>query len=151
MTEQTFEDTVNQLSVLEWIAQNADNTELLKPVRLAADKAIKAANGTLVKKSYKYTSASMGVAKDLYESVKNNYPFTPEPNLEQWAHDIECISRLDGYAPQVVEGAMRFSQYDEFWRQQIHSGANLRKHMVKICVKAKEYQQKQNQNRIVSV
>lgn len=143
MDEHTFEDTVNQLSVLEWINQNKDNTALLKPVRLAADKAIKAANGSVTVKKYNYTEFSMRVATDLLASIKNNYPLTPQPNLEQWAHDIECIVRIDKYDRRVVEGAMRFSQFDEFWRQQIQSGANLRKHMVKVCVKAKEYQQKQ--------
>lgn len=122
-----------------------DDKEALRQIRLAATKLERQLKPGAVAVKYQHTEFSMRLATDLLASVKNNYPFTPQPNLEQWAHDIECLVRLDNYDRRVVEGALQFSQYDEFWRQQVRSGANLRKHFVAICVKAKEYQAKHGQ------
>lgn len=141
---------IKQDDVLAYIMLHENEPELLRPIRLAADKAIKKNNShVLLSKGnqYKYSMWAMDEANKLWASVKENYPFSPEPKLEQWAHDIWAIHRLDGYAYEVIDGVLRFSQYDEFWRQQVRSGANLRKHFVKVLVKAKEYQQKQNANK----
>lgn len=136
---------IKQDDVLAYIMLHENEPELLRPIRLAADKAIKKNSSVQLKKGnqFKYSMWAYDQACALWEQVKQNYPFSKEPKLEQWAHDIWAIHRIDGYDYKVIDGVMRFSQYDEFWRQQVRSGANLRKHFEKVLVKAKEYQQKQ--------
>lgn len=132
----------SQDDVLQYIAQNADQPELLKPIRLAADKAIKASN-TAAKKELapKYGQTAMAMAQWLWEQVSARYPYLKEPNLQQWADDIDKLERIDKQPYDHIKIALLFSQQDTFWRQQVRSGANLRKHYEKLLVKAQEAQQ----------
>lgn len=133
---------IKQDDVLAYIMLHENEPELLKPIRLAADKAIKAANAA--KRQGKLAQPKVdpvftNMAMWLAEQVRQRYPYAPEANIEQWAADIEKIVRLDKQEFGNVKVALIFSQQDNFWRQQIRSGANLRKHFVKLLVKAQEH------------
>jgi hypothetical protein len=134
---------MNQQQVLQYIAAHADQPELLKPIRLAADKAIQAYNATLKANTGlvpKYSTDALKMATWLAEQVMKRYPYTKQPNLEQWADDIDKLVRCDKQPLDNVKIALLFSQQDTFWRQQIRSGANLRKHYEQLLVKAQEMQ-----------
>lgn len=137
---------MNQQQVLQYIAAHADQPELLKPIRLAADKAIQAYNATLKANTGlvpKYSTDALKMATWLAEQVMLRYPYTKQPNLEQWADDIDKLVRCDKQPLDNVKIALLFSQQDTFWRQQVRSGANLRKHYEQLLVKAQELQAKQ--------
>lgn len=137
---------MNQQQVLQYIAAHADQPALLKPIRLAADKAIQAYNATLKANTGlvpKYSTDALKMATWLAEQVMLRYPYTKQPNLEQWADDIDKLVRCDKQPLDNVKIALLFSQQDTFWRQQVRSGANLRKHYEQLLVKAQELQAKQ--------
>lgn len=134
---------MNQQDVIAYIAAHADQPVLLKPIRLAADKAIQAYNAQLKASSAlapKYSTDALKMATWLAEQVQLRYPYTKQPNLEQWADDIDKLVRCDKQPIDNVKIALLFSQQDPFWRQQVRSGANLRKHYEQLLVKAQELQ-----------
>lgn len=51
---------------------------------------------------------------------------------ERWADEIDKMHRIDGREWRRIAGAIDWSQRDEFWHQNILSGANLRKHYDRI-------------------
>lgn len=86
-------------------------------------------------------SEQAGVLADiLWELVHARYPFLKPPKRETWADDIDKINRIDGYDWQTIAAALHWSQDDSFWRQQIRSGANLRKHFEKLLIQITEQQ-----------
>lgn len=118
--------------------ENDATEEELKALRKAINKRLKPVGGKIIAQ---WTSRDMELAHGLYELVKRNYSFIPDANdqlLISWATDINKLVRLDGYDPKLVEAVIRWSQQDEFWRQNVRSGGALRKHFVKMLVKIKE-------------
>lgn len=51
---------------------------------------------------------------------------------KRWAEDIDKMHRIDGRSWRQIAGAIDWSQRDNFWHQNILSGANLRKHYDRI-------------------
>lgn len=51
---------------------------------------------------------------------------------DRWAEDIDKMHRIDGREWRRIAGAIDWSQRDDFWHQNILSGANLRKHYDRI-------------------
>lgn len=105
---------MNQQQVLQYIAAHADQPELLKPIRLAADKAIQAYNATLKANTGlvpKYSTDALKMATWLAEQVMLRYPYTKQPNLEQWADDIDKLVRCIKQ-PLDNKIALLFSQQD---------------------------------------
>lgn len=136
---------INQDDVLAYIMLHGHQPELLKPIRLAADKAIKAHNAvnrTQGALAPKYSTDALKMATWLAEQVMQRYPYVKQPNIEQWADDIDKLVRVDKQPLDNVKIALLFSQQDSFWRQQVRSGANLRKHYEKLLVKAQEHKPK---------
>lgn len=136
---------IKQDDVLAYIMLHGHQPELLKPIRLAADKAIKAHNAANRSKGAvapKYSNDAFKMATWLAGQVMERYPYVNQPNVEQWADDIDKLVRIDKQPLANVKIALLFSQQDKFWRQQVRSGANLRKHYEKLLVKAQEYQPK---------
>lgn len=132
---------INQDDVLAYIMLHGHEPELLKPIRLAADKAIKKHNAGAKKAlAPKYSNTAHQMATWLWQQVQARYPYVKEPSLEQWADDIDKLMRCDKQPYENVKVALVFSQQDDFWRQQVRSGANLRKHYEKLLVKAQERQ-----------
>lgn len=80
---------------------------------------------------------AMDMAKVLYELSGNNFPRVKEPDLENWAHDIDKLNKIDKQDTTLIEGIMKWSQTDDFWKQQIRSGSALRKHFEKLYIAGK--------------
>ena len=81
---------------------------------------------------------SQQLASGLWWKVKERYPFLKQPNLTEWANDIDKLNRVDEYDWQIILLVLKWSQHDDFWRQQIRSGKALRKHFEKLLVAIKE-------------
>ena len=74
------------------------------------------------------------LAERLHKWVLRNKPDRKiqEGWQRRWAEDIDKMHRIDGRDWQRIAGAIDWSQRDEFWHQNILSGANLRKHYDRI-------------------
>lgn len=79
------------------------------------------------------------LASTLQELVMENFDFIKKnpKDVETWAKDIERIHRIDGYDWLIIEAVIRWSQNDDFWKQNIRSGAKLRKKFEDLLIKAK--------------
>lgn len=78
------------------------------------------------------------LAEFLKEQILRNYPNRKiDKNYKQnWSTDIDRAIRLDGRTPEQLKNAIIFSSNDNFWKQQILSGANLRKHYDRLEARA---------------
>lgn len=78
------------------------------------------------------------LAEFLKEQILRNYPNRRiDKNYKQnWATDIDRAIRLDGRTPEQLKNAIIFASNDTFWKQQILSGANLRKHYDRLEARA---------------
>ena len=79
-----------------------------------------------------YSPEVKSIAWDLAGLIAKNYPTTKiardrRGNAERWCDAIDKIHRIDGHTFEQIAAVMRWSQSDQFWRQQIKSGATLRK------------------------
>lgn len=92
--------------------------------------------------------AAMELAEQLSGYVLELYPhYRRTYKQENWAKDIQALHKSDEMEYQLIEAVIRWlftiyqpsSTFD--WRQQIRSGANLRKHFLKLYDQAKsDYQ-----------
>lgn len=111
--------------------------DTLRKIRLEATKAIKRHRMPKAV-MYHFSAWSMQLAQGLWLLVQERYPFAQEPNLSQWADDIDKLNRLDNYQTDLIRAVLQWSQKDPFWRQQVRSGSNLRKHFNSMLVRIKE-------------
>ena len=74
------------------------------------------------------------LAERLHKWILKNKPDRKIQNgwEERWTSDIDKMHRLDGRSWKQIMGAIDWSQRDDFWRQNVLSGANLRKHYDRI-------------------
>jgi hypothetical protein len=125
--------------IMLFIDKNADNLEYMRRIRLSADKNIKNINSSLTSSSSvskKVNTEAIEIAMALRTMVLENYPHLERStDALKWAEDIDKMHRLDQISWQNIEGVMRWSQEDDFWKQQIRSGSNLRKHYDKMLVR----------------
>lgn len=78
------------------------------------------------------------LAEFLKEQILRNYPNRKidKSYKQNWATDIDRAIRLDGRTPEQLKNAIIFSSNDTFWKHQILSGANLRKHYDRLEARA---------------
>jgi hypothetical protein len=60
-----------------------------------------------------------------------------QKHVDGWRRDLRLMVEQDGLSLERVEGAIRWSQQDQFWHAQILSAANLRQHYDKLEAKAR--------------
>lgn len=101
-------------------------------------------------KSIEVNSQSRVLSELLAELVKNNYSFV-NTTPDKWVSDIDKINRIDGYNFETIEYIIRWSQQDDFWKQNIRSGNTLRRQFVTLMIRAKSEYDKQNSNKIISI
>lgn len=61
---------------------------------------------------------------------------------DRWAADIEKMHRIDGRSWEAIAACIDWSQRDDFWHQNILSGAKLRKHYDRMSDRARSERQK---------
>lgn len=144
--------------IIDTIENGGLDTADLRAIRLAAQKAEKAQQPTRQITQREADPWAFVIADSLQLAVAQRYPhIAKQPIAEQkktvqrWALDIEAIHRIDKQPIELVTALAKYSQQDSFWRQQVRSGANLRKHFAQLYVKAKEQYERQQKGQVHSV
>ena len=69
--------------------------------------------------------------------IKEKYPETPEPNLDQWADDLRKMRELDKIKPEQIASAFTWAHEHQFWSANIRSPSKLRKQWSTLCAHKK--------------
>ena len=79
------------------------------------------------------------LAQRLHKWIIKNKPDRKIQNgwEDRWAEDIDKMNRIDGRSWEAIAACIDWSQRDDFWRQNILSGENLRKHYDRMSDRAK--------------
>ncbi|WP_181046656.1 helix-turn-helix domain-containing protein [Enterococcus faecium] len=89
------------------------------------------------KKNLKYSEKDMRAAKKLKELVSELHPKTAEKmDLEKNANEIRLLHDVDGYSYKMIGEIMLWALNDDFWKRNIRSAKNLRKHFEQLQVKS---------------
>lgn len=72
------------------------------------------------------TSDEYRLAKYLFELIRENNPTHKEPNLQNWAKDIDKMIRLDKREVDDIEAVIYWCQHDDFWSRNVLSTSKLR-------------------------
>lgn len=74
------------------------------------------------------------LAKLLSAEIKKNNPMYSEKpeQVNSWADDIRLMREQDKRGPADIRKVMLWCQADSFWKENILSGANLRKHFIQL-------------------
>ena len=59
-------------------------------------------------------------------------------DITKWIDPIDKLERIDGRSPEEIAGVIQFSQADDFWKANILSTNNLRKHFGQLLLKARK-------------
>lgn len=81
---------------------------------------------------------SIEMASTLWASVKVNFPIVKEPDINDWAYNIELLERVDKVPPDLIRAVLLWSQTDSFWKNNIRSTSALRRNFVKVLASAKQ-------------
>lgn len=100
-----------------------------------------------------YDPSAVRLSSALQVSVQENYPFVKlkQQDYGKWTADIEKIHRLDGYDWNVIEMVLKWSQQDDFWKQNIRSGAKFRKQFERLLIAAKADHDKQQKHGVTII
>lgn len=93
-----------------------------------------------VKKSY--AEKNKILTDLLYKLVKENYPFLKEEDYSKDYKEMDKLHRIDKWNYEQIEYIIRWSQQDDFWKQNIRSVSKLRKQFGNLAVRAKENEKK---------
>ena len=80
------------------------------------------------------------LSKLLYDLILERNPNNKKPDLQSWAKNIDLMIRVDKRSIKEIEGAIRWSQNDEFWQNNILSTRALRRQFDQLYLKAKSEQ-----------
>ncbi len=75
------------------------------------------------------------LAAAFFEDIKRLNPGHREPAWKGWLRDIRLMRERDGRTHADIRGMWECAHGDEFWRRQILSPANLRKHWDRLAIK----------------
>lgn len=70
--------------------------------------------------------------------LQNNSKSRTPDNLQNWAHEIDLMIRIDNRTPEEIEAMIDFSQKDSFWSTNILSVGTLRKQFDKLYLQSKQ-------------
>ena len=94
---------------------------------------------------YTFESEEYRLALRLREGVRGNFPgaaVPPENHLDRWADTIRLLMqdpcREQKPSPEAVGAVIDWCQNDDFWRTNIRSATNLRKHYDTLVIRAGE-------------
>lgn len=83
----------------------------------------------------KARTLSQHLAKKIYTRLPNLEEKLKQ-SAEKWAPDIDKINRIDGYSWNQIKNVIDWCQNDDFWQNNILSGAKLRKQFIQLYAKA---------------
>lgn len=84
------------------------------------------------------------IAKKFASNINKAYSFInpSEKDILRWANDIDKINRIDGYTWKEIDFVVDWVNNTPFWRQNIRSGATLRKQFVRLKIEIQEFKTK---------
>lgn len=90
--------------------------------------------------SEKFSDDSIQIilAKKLHELILVNDPKAKEPNLQNWAKDIDKMIRIDNRSTEEIESLIKFAQSNNFWKANILSANKLREKATTLLIQMKE-------------
>jgi len=97
-----------------------------------------------IKNNYVGTSSEMRLSKLLFDLMRENNPNVKEPNFQVWAKHIDLMKRIDKRTDIEIEGAIRWSQGNDFWCSNILSTSKLRKQYDRLYLEAKKEKDRKN-------
>jgi hypothetical protein len=74
-----------------------------------------------------------------------------EPDLQQWAKQIDLMIRVDKLDPHEIKDVIDWCQQDDFWKTNILSTLKLRKHYVKLAFMMASNRRNNNKSNIRTV
>ena len=117
------------------------NPRLVNPPILKTERIKTEYNKTTLKR---FEPKVLELSKDLAKGINENFEWInpTEKEISKWAEDIDKLHRLDGFEYLLIERVIKWSLEDEFWRQNIRSGAKLRKQFPTLLVRIKSEKKK---------
>jgi len=91
----------------------------------------------LTNRKYKWSEEDYDSAIHMFNQIKEKYPETPEPNLDQWADDLRKMRELDKIKPEQIATAFTWAHEHQFWSANIRSPSKLRKQWSTLCAHKK--------------
>ena len=70
--------------------------------------------------------------------LQNDPKATIPKDITKWIDPIDKLERIDGRSQEEIAGVIKFSQADDFWKANILSTNNLRKHFGQLLLKARK-------------
>ncbi|MDA2921677.1 hypothetical protein MYX07_00235 [Patescibacteria group bacterium AH-259-L07] len=128
-------------------ASGKETTNALDKKTNALDKKINASKEKIIN----YTLKDRELTDLLYSLVQKNYSWVKqktEKALEKNCEEMNRLNRIDGWDYKQIEFVIRWSQKDDFWRQNIRSVSKLRKQFENLIIRIKE---KSNKNKIAII
>ena len=89
-----------------------------------------------IKDMFDPNSFEIRMAQKLFSFIQERNPGQKKPNIQKWAMHIDRMIRVDGRKVDEIERLIKWSQEDEFWKNNILSTASLRKKYDTLWLKA---------------
>lgn len=138
-----YQKEKNSLTVKE----NKAYTELAtkgQPIGNQKTTQVKLSKVKLSKVKLNYSEKDKILTDLLYKLIKQNYPFLKEKDYSKDYAEMNKLNRIDEWEYKQIEFIIRWSQRDNFWKQNIRSVIKLRKQFENLVIRAKE-----NTNQII--
>jgi hypothetical protein len=91
--------------------------------------------------SYDETSIFFQLASRLSNKIKENNPTSKEPDHEKWANEFRLMIERDNRTEEQLKYLIDWCQQDSFWKTNILSPKNLRKHFDRLVLTIKSEKQ----------
>ena len=79
-------------------------------------------------KRWNHTEDDMAIAAMIAGRIQAMQPKRKAPDLRVWANEVRVMREIDERTPEDIKRVFMLAHRDEFWRKQILSIRNLRKH-----------------------
>ena len=87
------------------------------------------------KKNYSSDSIEIRLAEKLHNLILKNDHKARSPDIQNWAHEIDLMIRVDKRDPDEIERVIDFCQSDPFWKSNILSTSKLREKFTQLKIK----------------
>ena len=88
--------------------------------------------------SFVGTSEEVRLANYLLNKIKENNTFVKEPNIQNWAKNIDLLHRINGATYEQIEKMIDWCTQDSFWSSNILSTESLRRNFAQMYSKLQQ-------------
>lgn len=129
-----------------FILQHRNDKSTLTRIKNNANRHLKAINKLEGELEVRPDKEAYDIAEYLWDETKQRYNFAKKANLKLWAKDIQIIHRQYKLDYALIMAVAKYSQNDNFWRQNVRSGKGLKNHFETLYVKIKDTFDKENED-----